>query len=173
MKKMNYTLRKIHYWGAFIAAIPILIVIITGIMLQIKKQWTWVQPRTVKGTTKKPTLTFEHILDAVRKTEAQISSWEDIDRLDVRPSKGIVKIRGKNNWEIQLDFHTGEVLQIAYRRSDFIESIHDGSFFHDQAKLWVFLPSALILFVLWLTGMYLFALPIWRRAQKRKKKAKA
>jgi hypothetical protein len=61
---------------------------------------------------------------------------------------------------VQVDTNTGSVLQVAYRRSDLIESIHDGSFFHDQAKLWVFLPTAIIVLGLWVTGMYLFILPL-------------
>ena len=170
MKSINYTLRKIHYWGAILTAIPIVIVIVTGIILQVKKQWVWVQPKTVKGIAKEPQLSFAQILQAAKKAEKGIDSWKDVDRLDVRPNKGIVKVRGKNKWEIQIDTQTGEIRQIAYRRSDMIESIHDGSFFHDHAKLWLFLPSAIVLLVLWITGIYLFFLPIWRKAKKRRQK---
>ena len=52
----------------------------------------------------------------------------EIDRIDVRPEKGIVKFTFKSNfYEIQLDGVTGNLLQIELRRSDFIEKIHDGS----------------------------------------------
>ncbi|WP_372369299.1 PepSY domain-containing protein [Candidatus Uabimicrobium sp. HlEnr_7] len=173
MKNINYTLRKIHYWGAIIAAIPIVIVIITGILLQVKKQSTWVQPKTIKGSGTEPQLSFAQILEIVEKTDAKINSWQDVDRLEVRPGKGVIKIRGKNRWEVQIDASTGTVLQIAYRRSDLIESVHDGSFFHSEAKLWLFLPSAIVLLILWVTGMYLFFLPIWRRSRKKRKNKKA
>ena len=104
--------------------------------------------------------------------QAEIASWDDIDRLDVRPSKGMVKVRGKNRWEIQIDAQTGEVLQVAFRRSDLIESIHDGTYFHDSFKLWVFLPAGLILAALSITGLYLFCLPyLAKRRQRRKKLA--
>ncbi len=65
-----------------------------------------------------------------------------------------------------MDLATGDVLHSAYRRSDLIESLHDGSWFHDAAKLYVFLPVAVVVFGLWATGIYLFFLPIavrWRR----------
>jgi hypothetical protein len=91
--------------------------------------------------------------------EAQINEWDDINRLDVRPGKGIIKIRAKNNWEIQIDSQTGEVLQVDYRRSDTIESIHDGSFFHESAKPWLFFLIALGLLTLCVTGIYLFIVP--------------
>jgi hypothetical protein len=57
-------------------------------------------------------------------------------------------------------------LQTAYRRSDLMESLHDGSWFHPLAKLWIFLPAGVIVFVLWVTGIYLFLLPIRSRRAK-------
>jgi uncharacterized iron-regulated membrane protein len=160
--------RKIHYWGAILCAVPVLIVILTGILLLLKKESTWIQPPTAKGQQGVPGVTFTQILAASTKVpEAAIRSWEDIVRLDIRPDKGLVKVHAVNHWEIQLDHRSGEVLQVAYRRSDIIESLHDGSFFHERVKLWIFLPSALVLFVLWVTGIYLFAMPLlvkWRRS---------
>ncbi|MCM8541902.1 MAG: hypothetical protein NE328_16655 [Lentisphaeraceae bacterium] len=79
-----------------------------------------------------------------------------------------IKIRANNNWEIQIDQKSGDVLQVAFRRSDIIESIHDGSFFHDSAKLWLFLPSSLILLFLWFSGIYLFILPFLNKNKRKK-----
>jgi uncharacterized iron-regulated membrane protein len=154
--------------------VPVGIIIVTGLMLQLKKQSSWVQPDEYRGTQTIPTLTFDQILSASRTVpEAQIETWADINRLDVRPSKGMVKVRAENNWEIQIDAASGEVLHHAFRRSDIIESIHDGSFFHNAAKLWVFLPAGIILLALWLTGMYLWALPIVMRRRGRIRRAAA
>ncbi len=72
-----------------------------------------------------------------------------------------MKVLAKNNWEIQLGSITGEVLQVAYRRSDLIGSFHDGSWFGFWAKLGVFLPVALMLLALWLTGLVLFFQLYW------------
>jgi uncharacterized iron-regulated membrane protein len=166
MNKLN---RKAHFWGACVCAIPILIVIATGIVLQLKKELAWVQPPTMRGSLGNPAITFEQILNTAKTVhEAEINNWEDIDRLDVRPKKGVIKIRSKNRWEIQIDHQTGKVMQVAYRRSDLIESIHDGSFFHDKVKIWVFLPSAIVLLTLWITGVYLFVITT---LQKNKMKA--
>jgi hypothetical protein len=101
--------------------------------------------------------------------QAQVASWDDIDRLDVRPGKGLVKVTANNRWEVQVDLGTGAVLQAAYRRSDLIEQLHDGSWFHDAAKLWIFLPSGVIVLGLWGTGMYLYVLPYLARAQKKQR----
>lgn len=161
--------RTLHRLGAILTLLPFGLVIVTGILLQVKKQVPWVQPPTAKGTDQVPSLSFEHILEAAKKVpEAEINSWDDVDRLDVRPSKGITKVRSKNNWEVQVDTTTGEVLQVAYRRSDTIEALHDGSWFHDKAKTWLFLPAAVIVFAMWLTGLYLWVVPYIIRSRRRK-----
>lgn len=169
-KKVN---RQIHYWGSVIIIIPVIIVIGSGLLLQVKKQFPWVQPKTEKTQTRELPLSFDQILLTAKSVkEAEIGSWEDVDRLDVRPGKGVTKIRANNSWEIQIHNETAEVLAVNYRRSDVIEAIHDGSWFHDEAKLWLFLPAAIILLVLSLTGLYMFLMvfPSKLRNYRRKKK---
>lgn len=52
----------------------------------------------------------------------------ELDRIDVRQDKGMVKFVFINGfWGIQLDGTTDELLHIERRRSDFIEKVHDGS----------------------------------------------
>ena len=167
LSKLN---RVTHRWGSIIILIPTAVILLSGLILQLKKESAWIQPVTKRGDAPGASLSFDQILTAARGVpEAKVGNWDDIDRLDVRPSKGMLKIRCKNRWEIQLDANSGKVLQVAYRRSDLIESIHDGSFFHDRVKLWVFLPAALVLVALWLTGIYLFFLPYYAKWNKRRK----
>ena len=154
--KILFRIRKLHRWGGLVNALPLLIVIISGIILQVKNEFEWIQPPIKHGKQMIPTISFDKILDImISVPEAEVSSWDDINRMDVRPNLGVIKIQCKNHWEIQLDSHTGEVLQTAFRRSEIIEAIHVGSWFHPKAKLWIFLPSAFILFGLWITGIVL------------------
>ena len=163
--------RKIHHWVSIAIALPLAIVLVTGVLLLLKKDLHWIQPPTTKGEQKGLALEFDQILVIARTVpEAGIETWADVDRLDVRPGKGMLKLRAENSWEIQIDANSGRVLQVAYRRSDLIESIHDGSFFGDYAKLWIFLPAALIVIGLWITGMVLFFHPYLVRSKKRKAK---
>jgi hypothetical protein len=164
--------RVSHRWGAIAIAVPVLLVILTGLLLLLKKDIAWIQPPTQRGSSAQLALSFDRILEIAKSVpQAGIESWEDIDRLDVRPAKGMLKVRGNNRWEIQIDAKTEAILQVAYRRSDFIESLHDGSFFHDRVKLWVMLPSAVVLLGLWLTGIFLFLQPHLLR-RKRTRNAK-
>ena len=151
-------------------AVPLALVIGTGILLLLKKDVEWIQPPTQAGSMSEPGLSFDRILEVARTVpEAEIRSWDDIERVDVRPFNGMLKVRAMNRWEIQLDATTGAILQVAYRRSDLIESLHDGTFFHDKAKLWVLLPNAVVLLGMWLTGIYLFLLPYRARRRRRQR----
>ena len=169
LSKLN---RDLHRWGSILALARMAIIIVSGIILQLKKEVAAIQPPTQRGSGSQLSIGFDRILESAKTIpQAQIASWDDVDRLDVRPGKGMVKVRGKNRWEIQIDTHTGEVLQVAVRRSDLIESIHDGSYFHNGFKLWVFLPAGLMLVVLVVTGIYLFFVPYLARRKRRQKRA--
>ncbi len=161
--------RSIHLWLSLVIFIPVIIVIASGLLLQVKKEFDWIQPPTQKAQNSRPTLSFDNVLNAVRQVpQANLNDWDDIDRLDVRPAKGIIKVRGKNHWEVQLNAQTGDVLQVAYRRTDTIEAIHDGSWFFDGAKLWLFLPAAILLFVLWVTGIVMLITTLKSKYRKNK-----
>lgn len=166
--KKRILVRKLHYWLVPVIAMPFLVVIVSGLLLQVKKQVEWVQPKTVKGSQPGAlTLDWSQALNSLQAhPELEVKSWKDIKRLDVRPSKGMAKVQLADNIEVQLDMNSGKVLQIAERNSDWLEALHDGSWFADWAKLWVFLPSGILVGLLWLTGVWLFIQPYylkWRR----------
>ncbi len=60
-------MRKLHRWGAILIALPFLVVIATGILLQLKKDAGWVQPPTQKGVAKTPSISFAEILAAAQQ----------------------------------------------------------------------------------------------------------
>lgn len=169
--KTQVMLRQIHHWGSLLVMLQMGIVISAGLLLMLKKEIDWIQPPTIKGTTPDtlPTKSIEELFQIARLIpELELNEWRDLSRVDVKPQKGIVKIVSANNWEVQIDLTTGETLQVAYRRSDIIEQLHDGSFFADWIKLYVFFPSGIVLLVLWGSGIYLFFLPYWKRFRKKR-----
>ena len=165
-------LRKIHYWGSFSIALPLIIMIGAGLLLMVKKEINWIQPPSQKGIDRQlvPMASVQDLFEAALTVDiANFTRWEELQRADLKPGKGIIKFVSKSNWEVQVDTHTAEVLSIARRRSDVIESIHDGSFFADWVKLWVFLPAGVGLLVLWISGVYLFALTEYKKRKKRRR----
>jgi len=169
-RKVN---RSTHKWASIIVGIPLLIILVTGILLLVKKEFSYLQPTSAKGSNNVPSISFDVILKQAKTVEkAQVETWDSIDRLDVRPSKGIIKIRTNTQWEIQLDSTTAEILHVDYRRSDTIEQIHDGTYWHKNANLWLSLPVGIVLLLISLTGLYLFFQPYYKKYLKKYNKRK-
>lgn len=170
---VHFANRRIHYWVSAAIALPVLVVISSGLLLQLKKQLPWVQPVEKRGSGEAPVVSLESIARAATGTASDAPvPWERIDRIDVRPGKGIAKVLLDPDIEVQVDSADGTVLSRAVRRSDWIESLHDGSFFGgDIGKLGVFLPSAIGLLLLWISGIWMFVLPFVVRARKRRRAA--
>ena len=88
------THRKLHRVGAILVLLPALVLFSTGVLLQLKKEVAWIQPPTQEGSAPGLEVTWDEILEALRSVEsAGVTSWDDVDRLDVRPGKGMVKVR--------------------------------------------------------------------------------
>lgn len=171
--KPQVLLRKVHHWGSLFIMVQMGLVIGAGLLLMLKKEISWIQPPSALGVERAavPALGMDALFAiASNIPELAVDDWTGLARVDVKPGKGIVKFVAENKWEAQIDTHTGEVLKVAFRRSDIIESLHDGSYFADWVKLYVFFPSGLILLVLWGSGIYLFFLPHWKRWRRARKR---
>ena len=167
----NLLNRKVHYWASAVLAIPLIIIIAAGSVLQLKKHWTWVQPPEQRGSVKTVGIEMSTILEALKaRPDLGVRSWDDVKRMDVRPDRGIVKVWLQSDWEAQVDLGNAKILQVAFRRSDWIESIHDGSIFGDYVKLGVFFPTAIGLLLLWLGGMWMWLYPFIGRRRVRRAK---
>jgi len=143
----------------------------------LKKEIDWIQPPTERGvvSNQMPEVSYARLLEVSQsRPEAGISQWSDIDRIDMRPGKGLAKVISRTGWEVQIDTSNAAVLSANYRRSDVIESIHDGSYFADWTKLFLFLPVGLLLILMWGTGIYLFfRTEILKSRKRRRAKSKA
>lgn len=159
--------RKIHRWTG-IALFGIFIFIsITGLLLGWKKNSNgYILPDTQKGIT--TDATQWQPLSALQGRAAflmdSLDSTRDatIDRVDVRPDKGVAKFTFKTHYqELQLDMATGRLLSYAERRSDWLEQIHDGSIVDKYGdvsffKLLYTTLSGLALLTFSLTGFWLW-----------------
>ncbi len=124
------TYRRLHKWLAVPLFVFMFIIGATGVLLGWKKQADFTPP-TQKGISK--TATDWISLDSIQVVVTQfvkdsLHRSPDIDRIDVRPDKGVAKISFETHYtEIQIDLTTGEILSTQKRWNDFIEHIHDGT----------------------------------------------
>ena len=65
----NVLNRQIHYWASVAVAVPLLVMIASGLFLQAKKHWSWVQPAEQPGTGTQPVVDMSGKFQA-RKTAA-------------------------------------------------------------------------------------------------------
>ncbi|MGZ5190911.1 MAG: hypothetical protein ACXWCZ_07800, partial [Flavisolibacter sp.] len=163
---------------AIVLFIFFLLISVSGILLGIKKQSGLLAP-TQKGAS--ADLNSWLPIDLLHKKANRflldsVSEKLDtsLDRIDIRPEKGIAKFIYKNHYfGLQLDCTTGELLSIEQRKSDFIENLHDGSIVDrllgtgEGFKVGYTLIMGISLFMLILSGLWLWYGP--KRIRKLKK----
>ncbi len=164
-----------HRWIGISLAAFLLISAITGVLLSLKKDFDILQPPTQKGQTvdlqKWKTLEELNEIGLAAAQNLYPDKSYTIDRIDVRPSKGVVKVLFKEeNLEIQLDGATGTVLSAAPRWSDWIESIHDGSIISDLFKLISMNALGWGVVIMVVSGFWLWYGP--RRLRKKRKESR-
>lgn len=177
LKTYISSLRQSRVWhrysGLFLATF-LIISALTGILLALKKEVDLIQPPTQKGVSKELS-TWKSVqeLATIATTEFhkaypdQIGN--EVDRIDVRPSKGVAKVLfDKGYWEVQIDGTSGEVKSIAQRHSDWIEALHDGSIISDGFKLVSMNVLGIGLLLMIGTGLWLYYGPKKVREMKRR-----
>jgi uncharacterized iron-regulated membrane protein len=164
--------RKTHKWTGIILSLVFINTAATGFLLLIKKNHDWIQPPTRLGaeggvdTFISPQKLFLVVFSQNRK---EFRTLEDIDRVDFRPGKRVFKVRSRHRHaEIQVDAVNGAVLSVAWRPSDLLESLHDGSFFGDWCHGYLMPAAAGVLFFLSASGLYLWLAPLIRKRRRRK-----
>jgi len=169
--------RRLHRLSGISLFVFFFIMAVTGLLLGWKKNSGGaLLPDTQKGAT--PELATWLPLDtlsllATQGLYVETGQLLEIDRIDVRPSKGILKYRFQGRQqEVQLDGATGQVLSVGRRHSDWIEQVHDGSIVDDALgiphgifKVFYNTVMGLALVVFTVTGFWLWYGPKRMRQQ--------
>ena len=122
--------RRLHKWVALPLFLFMFIIGATGVLLGWKKHADFTPP-TQKGISKKAVdwISLEQIQSiASQYAKDSLQVQPDIDRIDVRPGKGVAKILFESHYtELQIDLTSGKIVSQEKRWNDFIEHIHDGT----------------------------------------------
>ncbi|HWM92379.1 MAG TPA: PepSY-associated TM helix domain-containing protein [Thermoanaerobaculia bacterium] len=161
LRKFSRGVFYVHLWLGILISGVVLLVSVTGILLNHKRP-LGLMPDV--GHT--PNGSFEQALplaELARRAEAAVTpevAAAGIDRMDVRPGDGLVKVRfdDRTVQEVDVDLNTGRVLHVGERNDVFLEKLHSGEIFGDN---WVLLTdaSAVALIVLLLSGYWLWLFP--------------
>lgn len=172
--------RSVHRTTGALLFVFFFVVACTGLLLGWKKDTGGViLARTYQGssTDLKDWLPI-HVLHqkavAVMRESVSPDLSLELDRIDIRPDKGVVKfVFVEHYWGVQLDGATGEALHVERRRADFIENVHDGSVLDylagtgGQIKLAYTSIMGLALLTFTVTGFWLWYGPKRFRAKSR------
>ncbi len=165
-----------HKWVGISAAAFLLLIASTGFLLLLKKEFAWIQPPTQVGSEGRLEgfLTLEEAWQRVLAAKhPDFRTIDDLDRIDVRPSQRIYKVRSKHNHtEIQVDAINGAILSTETRRSDFLEELHDGSWFAKPVHDYLMPIVALCVVFLVCSGLWIWSAPILKRRRSKRERAR-
>lgn len=163
---------RVHRWLGVAAGLILLVSAGTGFLLLLKKDYAWLQPPIAVGEPG-PAAALQPLAAVVGAVLAlelpQFRSLDDIDRIDFRPGKGVHKVVSRHDHcEVQVCATTLRTSGPGERRSDWLEALHDGSWFGDLAHGTVMPLVALILLYLAASGYVMWLWPKLRRRRGRR-----
>lgn len=154
-----------HLWIGVIFTIALLSISITGILLN-HKRGLGLMPDVDHAPAGEfsAALPMAALADRARAATSPAISEAQIDRMDVRPRNGLVKVRFRDpaSTEVTLDINDGRVLHVGRRGDVFLEKLHSGEAFGEKGVL-LGDAAAIALTILLITGYWLWLVPKWRR----------
>ncbi len=143
-------IRNIHRKISLYLVIPIGVILLSGIVLQLRNQFEWIQPALIQGEAGNGSL-----IGPIEIIQQLKISKTDVDQIIYKPAKNNVSLRLKSGEEIQLDPKSGKVLKRAIRRTNLLIDIHQGSIIGPLGQYGVYIVSGLGLLLLYLSGISL------------------
>ncbi len=165
-----------HLWLGVIFTAALLVIAITGIALN-HKRGLGLMPDVAHETSAPlaASLSLDSLANIAhaafaQRAVAQIGEHREasptIDRMDVRPRDGFVKVRMRDraSTEFTLDLSTGRMLHVGPRGDVYFEKLHSGEAFGGG---WVLLSdaAAIALLVTLVSGYWLWLAPKLRRTR--------
>ncbi|HEX6944336.1 MAG TPA: PepSY-associated TM helix domain-containing protein [Gemmatimonadaceae bacterium] len=162
----------IHLWLGVLSTIALIAISITGIVLNHKRGLGLMPdvPHEASGAFT-AAIPLERMAYAalVAAPQAAKGDWKEgdpvdiglIDRMDVRPRNGFVKVRlrDKASMEMTVDINSGQVIHTGRRGDVFLEKLHSGEIFGGLPFVILSDIAAIALVLTLLTGYWLWLVP--------------
>lgn len=158
----------VHLWLGVIFTVVLTAISITGVLLNHKRGLG-----LMPDVPHEPTAQFGAALPLARLAEIGVAAVRPkapfdlgfIDRMDVRPRDGFVKVRMRDaaSTEATVDITSGRVLHVGPRGDVFLEKLHSGEIFASRGVL-LSDAGAIILVITLITGIWLWLAPKLRQA---------
>jgi hypothetical protein len=166
----------IHLWLGVLSTVILIAISVTGVLLNHKRGLGLMpdvphEPTGPIGAA----IPLEALARAALEAapEASRGEWKPgdpvdialIDRMDVRPRNGFVKVRlrDKASMEMTVDITTGRVIHVGRRGDVFLEKLHSGEAFGGLRFVLISDFGAIALVLTLITGYWLWLVPKLRR----------
>jgi hypothetical protein len=177
-KQLSRAAYYIHLWLGVLGTVALVGISVTGILLNHKRGLG-----LMPDVPHEPTAPFGSAISLARLAYAALEaapqeskgSWKSgdpvdiglIDRMDVRPRDGFVKVRlrDKSSMEMTVDIATGKVIHVGRRGDVFLEKLHSGEIFGGQPFVLLSDIAAVALVLALITGYWLWLAPKLRRSR--------
>jgi hypothetical protein len=170
----------VHLWLGVLVTVALVAISVTGVLLNHKRGLG-----LMPDVPSVPTASFATSVSLEAMARAALEAappesrgeWKSgdpvditlIDRMDVRPRNGYVKVRfrDKASMEATVDIATGKVVHVGRRGDVFLEKLHSGEAF--GGLQWVILSdiAAVALVITLITGYWLWLAPRLVRSQSK------
>lgn len=145
MNQLRRTLAKwsfhLHLWVGVATGVLFLVVGVTGVLLN-HKRGLGLMPEVEHAPSApfEASLPLAALVEAARAEAGDEAAAAGVDRMDVRPRDGLVKVRfrDRNVTEVTVDLASGAVLDVGVRNDVFLEKLHSGEVFGPR---WVLLSD--------------------------------
>ncbi len=151
----------VHLWVGVVVGALLLVVSLTGVLLNHKRGLGFMPE--VEHVPTEPfgsALPLPALARAAEEHAGPGVASEGVDRMDVRPDDGLVKVRFRDRrvTEVTVDLATGRVLHSGERSDVFLEKLHSGEIFGPR---WVLLSdlAAVAAMLLVASGLVLWLVP--------------
>jgi hypothetical protein len=177
-KRMTRAAYYIHLWLGVLGTVALVAISVTGILLNHKRGLG-----LMPDVPHEPTAPFASAISLERLAYAALEAapqesrgtWKSgdpvditlIDRMDVRPRDGFVKVRlrDKASMEMTVDIASGTVVHVGRRGDVFLEKLHSGEIFGGQPFVLLSDIAAIALVAALISGYWLWLAPKWSRTR--------
>lgn len=178
-RTLNRAAFYIHLWLGVLATVGLIAISITGILLNHKRGLG-----LMPDVPHEPTAPFDRAISLERMAYAALAAapqasrgeWTPndpvdiglIDRMDVRPRNGFVKVRlrDKASTEMTVDIASGRVVHVGRRGDVFLEKLHSGEAFGGLPFVILSDIAAVALVLTLVTGYWLWLVPKLSRGRR-------
>jgi hypothetical protein len=171
-RKMSRVAFYSHLWLGVLSTIALIAIAITGILLN-HKRGLGLMPDVpheptgpFAGAISVERMAYAALLAAPESARPGWSAGDSvdvslIDRMDVRPRDGFVKVRlrDKASTEMTVDINTGQVVHTGRRGDVFLEKLHTGEIFGGIRFVILSDIAAIALVLTLITGYWLWLVP--------------